>query len=153
MRNNKMSKKLLSITIDEELIEQLKNNSSKGKLSEYTEEVLRAGLGDTSAKDDFVELLKIAKRLNEYRKNGLIEFKGQWFGWDKICTPENPPQIPCLWGFWVVLSNEQLSKNPKKFLSMIYYKRILLYHTPYDLSTTFTIIVTILNNTTYVKIY
>ena len=76
MRNNKMSKKLLSITIDEELIEQLKNNSSKGKLSEYTEEVLRAGLGDTSAKDDFVELLKIAKRLNEYRKNGLIEFKG-----------------------------------------------------------------------------
>lgn len=71
-----MSKKLLSITIDEELIEQLKNNSSKGKLSEYTEEVLRAGLGDTSAKDDFVELLKIAKRLNECRKNGLIEFKG-----------------------------------------------------------------------------
>ena len=71
-----MSKKLLSITIDEELIEQLKNNSSKGKLSEYTEEVLRAGLGDTSAKDDFVELLKIAKRLNDDRKNGLIEFKG-----------------------------------------------------------------------------
>lgn len=71
-----MSKKLLSVTIDEELIEQLKNNSSKGKLSEYTEEVLRAGLGNTSAKDDFVELLKIAKRLNEHRKNGLIEFKG-----------------------------------------------------------------------------
>ena len=71
-----MSKKLLSITIDEELIEQLKNNSSKGKLSEYTEEVLRAGLGDTSAKDDFVELLKIAKRLNAYRTHGLIESKG-----------------------------------------------------------------------------
>lgn len=71
-----MSKKLLSVTIDEELIEQLKNNSSKGKLSEYTEEVLRAGLGNTSAKDDFVELLKIVKRLNEHRKNGLIEFKG-----------------------------------------------------------------------------
>jgi len=71
-----MSKKLLSITIDEELIEQLKNNSSKGKLSEYTEEVLRAGLSNTSAKDDFVELLKIVKRLNDDRKNGLIEFKG-----------------------------------------------------------------------------
>lgn len=71
-----MSKKLLSVTLDEELIEQLKNNSSKGKLSEYTEEVLRAGLGNTSAKDDFVELLKIIKRLNEHRKNGLIEFKG-----------------------------------------------------------------------------
>ena len=67
--------------------------------------------------------------------------------------PENRPKTHCLWGFWVVLSNEQLSKNPKKFLSMIYYKRILLYHTYYDLSTTFTIIVTVLNNTTYVKIY
>ena len=72
-----MSNKLLSVTIDEELIEQLKNNSVKGKLSEYTEEIIKIGLGNnTSAKDDFVELLKIAKRLNEYRKNGLIEFKG-----------------------------------------------------------------------------
>lgn len=70
-----MSKKLLSVTIDEELIEQLKNNSSKGKLSEYTEEVLRAGLGDTSAKDDFVELLKIVKRLNEHRKNGTLRIE------------------------------------------------------------------------------
>ena len=70
-----MSKKLLSVTIDEELIEQLKNNSSKGKLSEYTEEVLRAGLGNTSAKDDFVELLKIVKRLNEHRKNGTLRIE------------------------------------------------------------------------------
>lgn len=70
-----MSKKLLSVTIDEELIEQLKNNSSKGKLSEYTEEVLRAGLGNTSAKDDFVELLKIVKRLNECRKNGTLRIE------------------------------------------------------------------------------
>ena len=70
-----MSKKLLSVTIDEELIEQLKNNSSKGKLSEYTEEVLRAGLGNTSAKDDIVELLKIVKRMNEYRKNGTLRIE------------------------------------------------------------------------------
>ena len=70
-----MSKKLLSVTIDEELIEQLKNDSSKGKLSEYTEEVLRAGLGNTSAKDDFVELVKIVKRLNEYRKNGTLRIE------------------------------------------------------------------------------
>ena len=68
-----MSKKLLSVTIDEELIEQLKNNSVKGKLSEYTEEIIKIGLGNnTSAKDDFVELLRIVKRLNEHRKNGLI---------------------------------------------------------------------------------
>jgi len=71
-----MSKKLLSVTIDEELIEQLKNNSVKGKLSEYTEEIIKIGLGNnTSAKDDFVELLKIVKRLNEYRKNGMIRIE------------------------------------------------------------------------------
>ena len=71
-----MSKKLLSVTIDEELIEQLKNNSVKGKLSEYTEEIIRAGLNNnTSAKDDFVELLKIVKRLNEYRKNGTLRIE------------------------------------------------------------------------------
>ena len=71
-----MSKKLLSVTIDEELIEQLKNNSVKGKLSEYTEEIIRAGLNNNiSAKDDFVELLKIVKRLNEHRKNGTLRIE------------------------------------------------------------------------------
>lgn len=71
-----MGKKLLSVTIDEELIEQLKNNSVKGKLSEYTEEIIKIGLGNnTSTKDTFAQLLHLVKKLNDDRKNGLIVFK------------------------------------------------------------------------------
>ena len=71
-------KKPLSVTINEEIIEQLKNNSDKGRLSEYTEQVLRAGLIalNETPKDTFTQLLYIAKKLNDDRKNGLIEFKG-----------------------------------------------------------------------------
>ena len=70
-----MAKKLLNVTISEELIEVLKTNSEKGKLSEYTEEMIRAGLNLTNnSKDDFAELLRIVKKLNEDRKNGHITF-------------------------------------------------------------------------------
>ena len=71
-------KKPLNVTINEEIIEQLKNNSDKGRLSEYTEQVLRAGLTalNETPKNTFTQLLYIAKKLNDDRKNGLIEFKG-----------------------------------------------------------------------------
>ena len=71
-------KKPLNVTINEEIIEQLKNNSDKGRLSEYTEQVLRAGLTalNETPKNTFTQLLCIAKKLNDDRKNGLIEFKG-----------------------------------------------------------------------------
>ena len=115
-----MGKQLKTIYLDDELIEQI--STDKGKFNSRVEELIRTALAfeQGTPKDTFTQLLCIAKKLNDDRKNGLIEFKGQWFGWDKNLHPRKSPLSHYLWGFWVVLSNEQLFKNPKKFLSMIY---------------------------------
>lgn len=70
-------KKQFTVTIDEELIEQIKSNTNKGDVSRQVEEWIRVGLEKKSAKGGFVELLQIVKKLNEDRKNGLIIFNNE----------------------------------------------------------------------------
>ena len=110
-----MGKQLKTIYLDDELIEQI--STDKGKFNSRVEELIRTALAfeQGTSKDTFMQLLCIAKKLNDDRKNGLIEFKGQWFGWDKNLHAPFTPQTHYLWGFWVVLSNEQLFKIPKNF--------------------------------------
>lgn len=54
-------KKQFTVTIDEELIEQVKSNTNKGDVSRQVEEWIRVGLEKKSAKGGFVELLQIVK--------------------------------------------------------------------------------------------
>ena len=72
-------KKLLNATISEELIEQLKNNSTRGKFSEYTEEVIRAGLKaineQPSTVDECIEMLIRAYKNGTQNKAPIIEQK------------------------------------------------------------------------------
>lgn len=70
-------KKQFTVTIDEELIEQIKNSTDKGNVSKQVEEWIRVGLEKKSSKGGFVELLQIVKKLNEDRKNGLIVFNNE----------------------------------------------------------------------------
>lgn len=61
-----MGKKLLSITIDEELFEQLKNRAKKGELSKFTEEVIQRGLNasnDLTLVQHLKRALALAKNL------------------------------------------------------------------------------------------
>jgi hypothetical protein len=67
-------KKQFTITIDEELIEQIKSITNKGDVSKQVEEWIRVGLEKKSPKNSFVELLHLVKKLNDDRKNGLIVF-------------------------------------------------------------------------------
>lgn len=71
-----MGKQLKTIYLDDELIEQI--GTDKGKFNSRVEELLRTALSfeQTSAKDTFTQLLHLVKKLNDDRKNGLIEFKG-----------------------------------------------------------------------------
>ena len=69
-------KKQFTVTIDEELIEQIKNNTDKGNVSKQVEEWIRIGLmSSNNSKDTFTQLLHLVKKLNDDRKNGLIVFK------------------------------------------------------------------------------
>ena len=72
-------KKLLNATISEELIEQLRNNSTRGKFSEYTEEVIRAGLKaineQPSTVDECIEKLIRAYKKEKQNKAPIIEQK------------------------------------------------------------------------------
>ena len=72
-------KKLLNATISEELIEQLRNNSTRGKFSEYTEEVIRAGLKaineQPSTVDECIEKLIRAYKKEKQNKEPIIEQK------------------------------------------------------------------------------
>ena len=72
-------KKLLNATISEELIEQLKNNSTRGKFSEYTEEVIRAGLKaineQPSTVDECIEKLIRAYKKEKQNKALIVEQK------------------------------------------------------------------------------
>ena len=72
-------KKLLNATISEELIEQLRNNSTRGKFSEYTEEVIRAGLKaineQPSTVDECIEKLIRAYKKEKQNKAHVIEQK------------------------------------------------------------------------------
>ena len=72
-------KKLLNATISEELIEQLKNNSTRGKFSEYTEEVIRVGLKaineQPSTVDECIEKLIRAYKKEKQNKEPIIEQK------------------------------------------------------------------------------
>ena len=72
-------KKLLNATISEELIEQLKNNSTRGKFSEYTEEVIRVGLKaineQPSTVDECIEKLIRAYKKEKQNKAPIIEQK------------------------------------------------------------------------------
>ena len=72
-------KKLLNATISEELIEQLKSNSTRGKFSEYTEEVIRAGLKaineQPSTVDECIEKLIRAYKKEKQNKEPIIEQK------------------------------------------------------------------------------
>ena len=72
-------KKLLNATISEELIEQLRNNSTRGKFSEYTEEVIRAGLKaineQPSTVDECIEKLIRAYKKEKQNKALIVEQK------------------------------------------------------------------------------
>ena len=63
-----MGKQLKTIYLDDELIEQISTDK----------ELIRTALSfeQGTSKDTFTQLLCIAKKLNDDRKNGLIEFKG-----------------------------------------------------------------------------
>ena len=71
-----MGKQLKTIYLDDELIEQI--STDKGKFNSRVEELIRTALAfeQGTPKDTFTQLLCIAKKLNDDRKNGLIEFKG-----------------------------------------------------------------------------
>lgn len=71
-----MGKQLKTIYLDDELIEQI--STDKGKFNSRVEELIRTSLAfeQGTSKDTFMQLLCIAKKLNDDRKNGLIEFKG-----------------------------------------------------------------------------
>lgn len=72
-------KKPLNVTISEEIIEQLKSNSDKGKLSEYTEQIIRLGLQAESTtetgKDLLKDLFRVARILNEKARAKEIIFR------------------------------------------------------------------------------
>lgn len=66
-------KKQKTLMLDEEVIEYFSNDNS---LSNNINNALKEVMNNNSAKDTFTQLLCIAKKLNDDRKNGLIEFKG-----------------------------------------------------------------------------
>ena len=71
-----MGKQLKTIYLDDEMIEQI--GTDKGKFNSRVEELLKIALSfeTMSAKETFTQLLHLVKKLNDDRKNGLIEFKG-----------------------------------------------------------------------------
>ena len=69
-----MSRKQISIYLDDEILTRI--NADKGNLNKRITELINTGLSfeNSNPTDIFIQLLKIAKKLNEDRKSGLITF-------------------------------------------------------------------------------
>ena len=69
-----MSRKQISIYLDDEVLTRI--NADKGNLNKRITELINTGLSfeNSNPTDIFIQLLKIAKKLNEDRKSGLITF-------------------------------------------------------------------------------